>query len=301
MQWTRKQISMLHLLGLALLVSLSLPAAANAGAVITPVPTFPYPSVMVGEEFPASISLFNNSTGPEAAVGVTVGASNLDFYPACPTIGTTADCPTPEASVFALSATGTSNSLAGSCPPGTWTITETAPGRFRFTPPGAIQLPAFDHCTVEFTATARSLPLADSSPIALGVQTNQMASVDTYSPVSGITVRNSGSGATSVIAAPTDRQDSPAARLKVSEGCKRIARATVTGTEIRRVTFFVDGKRRAVRSSAPFVTTVKAFRLKRGRHRVSAQVDFAASSGRLTSNFQGGFVSCRTRKVRFTG
>src|ERR1044072_5882149 len=218
MRWLRAPITTA-----AVMAALIAPSAAHAGAVITPVPTFPYPSVMVGEQFPASISLFNNSTGPEAAVGVTVGASNLDFYPACPTIGTTADCPAPEASIFTLSPTGTSVSPA--CPPGNWTIAETAPGKFRFTPPGPIQLPAFDHCVVEFTATARVLPLADSSPIAPGVQTNQMASVDTYSPVSGITARNSGSGATSVITAPTELQNNPGAQLRVSEGCKRVARA----------------------------------------------------------------------------
>lgn len=299
MRWAtnHKLIAMLAALAAALIA----PASAQAGAVITPVPTFPYPSVMVGEQFPASITLFNNSTGPEAAVGVTVGASNLDFYPACPTIGTTADCPSPEASVFALSATGTSEPSLAACPPGTWTITETAPGRFRFAPPGAIQLPAFDRCTVSFTATARALPAADASPIAPGVQTNQMASVDTYSPVSGITLRNSGSGATSVISVPSDQQNGPGARLKVSEGCKRIARASVTGQDIQRVTFLVDGKRHSTDNAAPFTATVKAFKLKRGRHRLTADVAFTAASGRLAADLQGGFLRCRTRRVQFTG
>ena len=50
-------------LALALLLGLVVPATALAGAVITPVPTFPYPSVTLGQQFNASITLFNNSTG----------------------------------------------------------------------------------------------------------------------------------------------------------------------------------------------------------------------------------------------
>ncbi|MGZ5332351.1 MAG: hypothetical protein ACXWD7_00395 [Solirubrobacterales bacterium] len=280
------------------------PGRAFAGAVITPVPTFPYPSVTVGEQFPASVTLFNNSTGAEAAIGVTVGASNLDFYPACPSVVTTSDCPAPEDNIFTLSSTGSSGS--GACPPGTWAIAESAPGRFRFTPPAPIQLPAFGHCTIEFTAIAVAMPVADASPIAPGVQTNQIASVDTYSPVSGITVRNSGSGATTVIAAPvgggpSNPKSGPSARLKVSEGCKRIAKATVTGEQIRQVTFLVDNRRYSVDNAAPFTATIPTGRMAAGRHRLRADVTFAQGTGRLNSSVKGGFLRCRKRTVKYTG
>ena len=61
-------------LALALLLGLLVPATALAGAVITPVPTFPYPSVTLNQQFDASITLFNNSTGQEAGAGVTITA-----------------------------------------------------------------------------------------------------------------------------------------------------------------------------------------------------------------------------------
>jgi hypothetical protein len=289
---------------LALLLGLLVPSTALAGAVITPVPTFPYPSVTLGKQFDASITLFNNSTGQEAGAGVTVTANNLDLFPSCPdSVITANNCPTAEAGVFVLSPTGTSG--AGDCPAGTWTIAEAAPGRWRFTPPGTIGLLSGHSCTINFTATASNLPQFDADLTAPGSQTNQVAAVDAFSPVTSLTVRNSGSGQTTVLGASSSGGVAGAnASLQVSEGCKRIATAKVTGPDIGSVTFFVDGKRQTTVNKAPFQTKIKAFKLSRGHHKVTAQVTFTQGSGENPSpaKFQGGFLRCAPPKQpNFTG
>lgn len=292
-------------LALALLLGLLVPATALAGAVITPVPTFPYPSVTLGQQFDASITLFNNSTGQEAGAGVTITGTNLDLFPSCPdSVITANNCPTAEAGVFSLSSTGTSG--AGDCPAGTWSIAEAAPGRFRFTPPGTILLQAGHSCTVNFTAVANRLPQFDADLTAPGSQTNQVAAIDAFSPVTSLSVRNSGSGQTTVLGAPSSSGNVAAANasLHVSEGCKRIATAKVTGPDIESVTFFVDGKRQATVNNAPFQTKIKAFKLSRGHHKVTAKVTFTQGSGQNPSpaKFQGGFLRCAPpRQPNFTG
>lgn len=283
-------------------VTLLLPAAALGGAVITPVPTFPYPSVVLNQEFPASITLFNNSTGQEAQAGVTIAGSNLDLFPSCPaSVFSSNDCPTAEAGVFSASATGSSGD--GVCPAGTWTITQPAPARLRFTPPGPIGLQPFEHCTVNFTATAVKLPQFDAALAVPGVQTNQVAAIDAFSPVSGLTVRNSGSSSTTVLGPPSSGGSSngPQAKLRVSEGCKRIATARVTGQEVQRVSFLVDGKRLATVSKAPFQTRIATGHFSAGRHKLTAAVSFTQSSGTLSESLRGGFLRCRVRRVNYTG
>jgi hypothetical protein len=291
-------------LGLALLLGLLVPATALAGAVITPVPTFPYPSVTLGQQFDASITLFNNSTGQEAGAGVTITGTNLDLFPSCPdSVITANNCPTAEAGVFSLSSTGTSG--AGDCPAGTWTIAEAAPGRFRFTPPGTILLQAGHSCRIDFTATANRLPQFDADLTAPGSQTNQVAAIDAFSPVTSLSVRNSGSGQTTVLGAPAGGNVAASnASLKVSEGCKRVVTAKVTGSDIQSVTFFVDGRRQATVKHSPFQTKIKAFKLSRGHHKVTAKVTFSAGSGDNPSpaKFQGGFLRCAPPKQpNFTG
>jgi hypothetical protein len=307
----RKYVSMGALLrkgliALGAVVALVFPSSALAGAVITPVPTFPFPSVTIGQAFPASITLFNNSTGAEAGAGVIITASNLDFYPACPAVFIS-DCPTADPTVFTLSATGTSG--AGTCPAGIWTIVNTGPGRFRFNPPGPIQLAAFGNCTVNFSAEAHSLPSFDASPAVPGVQTDQVASVDAFSPITNLTVRNSGSGATSVEAPPTPAptptpqagQGVGSAQLALSEGCTKKAKATVKGPDIQQVKFVVDGKTLLVDKSAPFQLSVPTQGLSKGRHHLTATVTFTAASAKPKTTLNGGFLRCRTRKVQFTG
>jgi hypothetical protein len=294
-------------LAAAAFACLAAPASALGGAVITPVPTFPYPSVMVGEPFNASITFFNTSTGPEAAAGTTVTASDLTLFPSCPdSVITANDCPNVESGVFKLSTTGTSG--AGHCPPGTWTITEATAGRFGFAPPSAIGLLPFESCTVEFTGTALKLPQFDAALAMPGVQTNQVAAISAFSPVTGLTVRNSGTGTTSVLSPLTPLQgggrgNNPGAKLKVSEGCPRIVKATVTGSGVQSVSFFVDGKKYGPPvNRAPFTKTINAVKFPAGRHKLRAEVKFTASSGKLAGGLAGGFLRCKPRPTpNYTG
>ena len=138
-----------------------------------------------------------------------------------------------------------------------------------------------------------------------GRQTNQVAAVDAFSPVTSLTVRNSGSGPTTVLATPSSSGvAATGASLHVSEGCRRVVTARVTGPDIDSVTFFVDGKRGATVNEAPFQTKIKAFKLSRGHHKLTAKVTFTGASGQNPSpaKFQGGFLRCAPPKQpNFTG
>ncbi len=292
----------LGVLAVSLLAAALFPSTAFGGAAIVPIPTFPHPSVTLGQPFAASITMFNNSTGPDAAAGVTIEGRNLDLYPSCPTVGGASnDCPTAEAGVFTPSATAASGD--GHCPAGTWQISVPAPAQWRFTPPAPIGLLPFEHCTVDFTATATRLPALDAALAVPGMQTNQVAAVDAFSPVSNLTVRNSGSGSTTVLSpAESDVQSGKnTAKLKVSEGCKPVAKARVTGTDVQRVVFSVDGKKVDTVGSAPFATQIITKRYSKGRHKLTAAVSFTAASSNLAASLRGGFLRCAVKRVNYTG
>ena len=99
------------------------------------------------------------------------------------------------------------------------------------------------------------------------------------------------------------------ARLRGPSGCVRKAfRATVRGSRIARVTFFVDGKR-VKRLTAPngegsrFTLKVNPKGRGFGVHRVTARVVFAAASQTRTRALRLSFQRCRRQVVapRFTG
>ncbi len=151
---------------------------------------------------------------------------------------------------------------------------------------------------------ANRLPQFDADLTAPGSQTNQVAAIDAFSPVTSLTVRNSGSGQTTVLQAPSAGGVSGQnASLEVSEGCRRVATAKVTGPDIESVTFFVDSKRQATVNEAPFQTKIKAFKLSTGHHKVTAKVTFTQGSGNTSpAKFQGGFLRCKPPKLpNFTG
>jgi hypothetical protein len=99
------------------------------------------------------------------------------------------------------------------------------------------------------------------------------------------------------------------ARLRGPSGCvKGKFRATVRGSRIARVTFFVDGKR--VKRITANSEAKKSFTLKvnpKGRgfgvHRVTARVEFVAASQTKTRTLRLSFQRCRKQvvKPRFTG
>ena len=100
-----------------------------------------------------------------------------------------------------------------------------------------------------------------------------------------------------------------AARLRGPSGCvKGPFRATVRGSRIARVTFFVDGKRFR-RINAPngegtrFTVKINPRGRGFGVHRVTARVEFASASQTQTRTLRLSFQRCRKQVVRprFTG
>ena len=98
------------------------------------------------------------------------------------------------------------------------------------------------------------------------------------------------------------------ARLRGPSGCVyRTFRANVTGRQIRRVTFFVDGKRVAVRRARngqrTFTARVTPGRLSIGVHRVTARVQFRTASRTRPRTLVLSFQRCAQQapSPRFTG
>ena len=99
------------------------------------------------------------------------------------------------------------------------------------------------------------------------------------------------------------------ARLRGPSGCvKGPFKATVRGSRIARVTFFVDGKR-VKRITAPngegsrFTISINPRGRWFGVHRVTARVEFAAASQTQTRTLALSFQRCKKQVVnpRFTG
>jgi hypothetical protein len=103
------------------------------------------------------------------------------------------------------------------------------------------------------------------------------------------------------------------ARLRGPSGCptSRIVRATVTGSRIARVTFYVDGRRvktvRRADSRGRFVLSLRLSQLRVGPHRVSARVRFVEASGTPTRTYRMSVRRCGTQspgsavRPQFTG
>ncbi|HLM18901.1 MAG TPA: DUF11 domain-containing protein, partial [Acidimicrobiia bacterium] len=98
------------------------------------------------------------------------------------------------------------------------------------------------------------------------------------------------------------------ARLTGPSGCvKKAFNATVRGRRIAKVTFFVDGKKRATITAEPgqrkFQFKVRPNALGRGIHRVTAKVEFVAESQTKSRTLRLSFQRCRRETVqpRFTG
>jgi hypothetical protein len=112
-----------------------------------------------------------------------------------------------------------------------------------------------------------------------------------------------------IVAQQTEPQLPGTARLRGPSGCVKGAfRATVRGTRIASVTFFVDGKRFKRLSSADGEGTRFSVKINpRGRgfgvHRITARVRFAAASNTSTRTLRLSFQRCKkqTVKPRFTG
>ncbi len=98
------------------------------------------------------------------------------------------------------------------------------------------------------------------------------------------------------------------AKLRGPSGCPtRTVTASVTGRRIVRVTWYLDGKRIAVRTKADakgrWTVPVRPKGLRYGAHRLEARVQFAASSKTAPKTLRLGFGRCRpaARRPTFTG
>jgi hypothetical protein len=98
------------------------------------------------------------------------------------------------------------------------------------------------------------------------------------------------------------------AKLRGPNGCPtRTVIASVTGRRIVRVTWYLDGKRIAVRTKADakgrWTVPVRPKGLRYGAHRLEARVRFAASSKTAAKTLRLGFGRCRpaARRPTFTG
>ena len=111
-----------------------------------------------------------------------------------------------------------------------------------------------------------------------------------------------------VLGAQSQRQVRGRARLRGPSGCVyRTFRMSVSGRQIRRVTFFVDGRRVAIRRARngqrTFTARVTPGRLSLGVHRVTARVVFRTASRTRARTLVLSFQHCARQapSPRFTG
>jgi hypothetical protein len=110
------------------------------------------------------------------------------------------------------------------------------------------------------------------------------------------------------------RRPSGEARLAAPGGCRRRPfRARVSGSAIDRVTFSLDGRRlRSVSQAAAggaFSARIDPRRLRSGRHRIAARVEFVTGAARAPLTLRSSFRRCRAHRAarpdrggaRFTG
>ena len=123
----------------------------------------------------------------------------------------------------------------------------------------------------------------------------------------GRTVTDTDQIVTNLAAQLPDNPVNGTARLRGPSGCvKQSFKATVRGTRIAQVTFFIDGKRYK-RLTAPtagnrWQVTINPRGRSFGVHRVTARVRFAAESETASRTLRLSFQRCKRRvRPRFTG
>ena len=153
------------------------PPSAVAAVILTTALPFPGSTVTVGQtNVPASLTITNLSTAPDATGTVTL--TTVDFNPSCPD-NTISPCTTPDLAVFSVSPTATGRAgtgcagqlftVSGPASDGTYTFTPTSP--VVLGPPGSPTAA----CTIDFTFNVLRQPTIDSRPGDPGVQTQQVA------------------------------------------------------------------------------------------------------------------------------
>ena len=116
-----------------------------------------------------------------------------------------------------------------------------------------------------------------------------------------------GSGVSPVTPSGGVTRPKASSRLSGTVGCAaRYSTASVRGKEIKRVTFYLDGKKVktvSVSSSGVARYRVATRSLRHGTHKLTAKVEFTAASGAAPRTYRLSFSRCTSRRVspRFTG
>src|SRR4051812_21690136 len=138
----RRRGALVTVVGVLTALTTVLASPARAGVGITVVPAFP-PTVAVGQQFSAVLSIGNISTPPDIQ---PEAVSDIVLVPGCTnTVDNCAGGVDP--GVFSLAAQGVG---AGACTGTSFTITQTSPGVFAFVPSAPLSIGISTTCTINF-------------------------------------------------------------------------------------------------------------------------------------------------------
>ncbi|MGI9022155.1 MAG: hypothetical protein ACR2HV_02755 [Acidimicrobiales bacterium] len=153
---------------------------ASAGVNFLVIPTLPSPVIVGQSGLPGTVSIDNQSTGPDSGA-VTVTITAITVVPSCGTALALVDCPTAsvDPGVYGLSPTG-AGEPGTACAGTTFGIelVDPAQGKYRFVPDTPVVLTApggpNSVCRVNFLVDVLKAPAKDSNPATPGLQTAQL-------------------------------------------------------------------------------------------------------------------------------
>jgi hypothetical protein len=279
--------------------------------------------------------------------GQCAGDEGITLIPSCgeldPTVRT---CPGADPGVFAIASTPVGAEGSG-CAGVFFdvTVADATLGKLRFTPQNGarISLSSGATCTIAFKINVLKQPTIDIDPATGGIQTKQLASSRLVSSVLPTIGQGTGTSFGTTVNPPPPPPSpkppsppkpcvpppgpvppggvlcppAPAGGSSVPSGRARIAgktgcvtqnfNVTVTGRQIRRVTFFLDGKRiktlRRPNARRAYRIAVRPGRLKLGTHRIVARTTFMPESETRSRDLRVVFQRCAraASRPKFTG
>ena len=319
---------------LCLALACLLAATAQAGTGLSVTPTFPTSSTVGDKGLPASLTIINANTGTDVSATICnsgdalpcpIGSQGITLLGSCAAQGADAACTVADNGVFAISATGFGAAGSACANVGFSTMAVAgAPGKVRFVPmvghvvlsnPGAT-------CRIDFTVDVLKTPATDAQPAVAGLQTIQIADASQYSN-NGTTGFARGSQTGTTVKPPPPPPPPPVtppppppppaavapllpsavgtAAITGRSGCQaRPFRVVVRGSQIRRVTFRLDG-RKVLSLTKPdrgtrFTLLVRPGTMSAGTHRVTATASFTKASSTPARVLRVAFQRC-IRKV----
>lgn len=271
------------------------------------------------------------------------GSGSITLTPSCGVVDPSVSCPAAGADpgVFRIASTPTGR-VGSACAGQQFdlTVVNESTGTLRFEPRvGRVVLGPHgapnDSCDIDFTVDVLKLPAMDAYPDRAGIQTTQYGSVGGRSSLRGLLALGRGSSVTTASPArplppppvtsapnpnrtpsalqtpPSSRSQAPgSARLSAPTGCvPKPFNATVRGSRITRVVFYLDGRsiavmRRPNRRGSRFAVRINPGRLRIGPHRIVVRVTFTAASRTRSKRLTIVFQRCARRQAvspRFVG